>query len=98
MSRQVAECGTKSGYVRHLRVGEVPCEPCQTASAQARRNAPSYVKRVAKPRGPLQPCGTNAAYMRHLRHREIPCEACYKAHSVYSGRRKLARAAKAVAS
>lgn len=31
--KRVAECGTYSGYVRHVRNGEDRCDPCKTAHA-----------------------------------------------------------------
>jgi hypothetical protein len=31
---QPPRCGTPSGYKRHLRHGEEPCQPCKTANTQ----------------------------------------------------------------
>lgn len=34
--REVAECGTRSGYMRHLRLKEPTCAPCRAANAGRR--------------------------------------------------------------
>ena len=35
MARQLAPCGTRSAYNRHLRHNEEPCEACKAANAAA---------------------------------------------------------------
>jgi hypothetical protein len=44
MTRGPAECGTRPGYVRHLRNSEDVCEPCKEANRQYDRD---YRKRRA---------------------------------------------------
>lgn len=69
-------CGTPAAYKRHLKLKEVPCEPCRQASrAQMRAR---YTPRALYVR-PTSPCGTVSAYKRHLRLKEKPCEACRQA-------------------
>ncbi len=37
MKRQLAPCGTQAAYQRHIRNGEVPCEPCAAAERHRTR-------------------------------------------------------------
>lgn len=37
MAREIAPCGTRSAYSRHLRRGETPCQPCRDANADFSR-------------------------------------------------------------
>jgi transcriptional regulator with XRE-family HTH domain len=36
--RAVAQCGTRSGYGRHLRLREPPCDGCRAANARHQRD------------------------------------------------------------
>jgi hypothetical protein len=44
LSRGPAECGTRPGYIRHLRENENPCQPCRDAKNEYDRG---YRKRRA---------------------------------------------------
>jgi len=35
--RATAQCGTRAGYSKHHRLGEVPCEPCREANRESSR-------------------------------------------------------------
>lgn len=52
MSKKIAECGTRSGYNRHARLGELACEPCKTANTEyymeKYHNDPEYKERFLK--------------------------------------------------
>ena len=45
--RPVPACGTNAAYQRHLRLGELPCEPCAEAARQYKRD---YNARKARER------------------------------------------------
>lgn len=72
MNKRIAACGTRSGYHRHLRHHETPCDPCREANAAYRRQG-YHQKRL-----PVR-CGTHGGYRRHKRHREYPCQPCVEA-------------------
>lgn len=78
-------CGTSTGYVRHIRKKTPPCRQCKDA-----RNKYS-VNRYKKMHGSkiLKPCGTYAAYRRHQRNNETPCEECIKANRQRSSKRNF---------
>jgi len=67
-------CGTNSGWYRHRKRHEHPCDPCREAYNSERRKERGGV------RPPLKPCGTTAAYKRHTTHGEKPCDVCKAAH------------------
>lgn len=46
--RPPAKCGTPSGYRRHLKRKETPCQPCRDANTAAAKQLPSYRPRNAK--------------------------------------------------
>lgn len=103
----VALCGTVSGYNRHNRLGEKPCEECNKAHNEYRlalyhKRKP---KRLREPEPPLEgfACvkktgryprgrkGKNAGYMAHYLAGEKPCEACAIAHSRWNTKEKKRR-------
>lgn len=100
-------CGTVSGYNRHLRRDEKPCEECNKAHNEYRlalyhKRKP---KRLREPEPPLEgfACvkrtayyprgrkGKNAGYMAHYLAGEKPCEACAIAHSRWNAKEKKRR-------
>lgn len=104
---KIAECGTVSGYMRHLRLGEKACEACNKANNEYRlafyhKDKP---KSLRKPQTPLEgfACikrtthfprgrkGKNAGYMAHWLAGEKPCEACAIAHSRWNKEEKKKR-------
>lgn len=103
----IALCGTVSGYNRHNRLGEKPCEECNKAHNEYRlalyhKRKP---KRLREPEPPLEgfACvkktgqhprgrkGKNAGYMAHYLAGEKPCEACAIAHSRWNTKEKKRR-------
>lgn len=88
MSRRVAACGTRSGYNRHLRNHETPCNPCREANAAYRRQ-----RTAGKPRRTIQH-GTRAGYESHKRHRQYPCQPCVDAMRATWRAQRQARKAK----
>lgn len=105
--KSVAACGTVSGYNRHNRLGEKPCEECNKAHNEYRlalyhKRKP---KRLREPEPPLEgfACvkktgryprgrkGKNAGYMAHYLAGEKPCEACAIAHSRWNSKEKKRR-------
>lgn len=103
----IALCGTVSGYNRHNRLGEKPCEECNKAHNEYRlalyhKRKP---KRLREPEPPLEgfACvkrtgryprgrkGKNAGYMAHYLAGEKPCEACAIAHSRWNSKEKKRR-------
>lgn len=103
----IALCGTVSGYNRHNRLGEKPCEECNKSHNEYRlalyhKRKP---KRLREPEPPLEgfACvkrtgqhprgrkGKNAGYMAHYLAGEKPCEACAIAHSRWNAKEKKRR-------
>lgn len=62
MPRQIAACGTVSGYRRHTRLQEPPCGPCTDAN---RTYARAYKKRCADPSGCDRVAHTNGLCHTH---------------------------------
>jgi hypothetical protein len=93
MARPIAQCGTNSGYLRHRRLREEPCDACRdahyeyhTAYSRQRSHSPAGYKprgRRERPYGVRPPCGTNAGAQWHWRHRERACDACLQAARDY---------------
>ena len=87
-----AQCGTPSGYQRHRRNQEQPCQACRDANREYNRqkdaqrkeraNARKREKRQAAGATPrvLRPCGTSAAARRHRRKGEELCGPCREAY------------------
>ncbi len=81
-----AACGTPSGWNRHRRAGQTPCEPCTAAASQAsarrtaRRRADGAI--VTAPLDPAS-CGTPAGYGAHRRRGQNPCPDCRAANREY---------------
>lgn len=74
-----AECGTPSGYNRHYRRGEAPCQDCvdgRAAYRQARRVAPKDPSRL-----PPIAHGTSRGAHQHWYRNESPCDACRAAYN-----------------
>ncbi|MFI0236370.1 hypothetical protein [Streptomyces sp. NPDC016845] len=74
-----AACGTSSGYTRHIRIQEEPCDACRAANtaykaAQARR--PIVALKKLKPIAH----GTPKGYKQHWYRREEACAACREAN------------------
>lgn len=44
--RKVAACGTRSGYARHLRLGEPTCAPCRAANSARNKKADAETARL----------------------------------------------------
>lgn len=105
--KRIASCGTVSGYNRHIRLKEKPCEACNKAHNEYRlalyhKRKP---KRLREPEPPLEgfACvkktgqyprgrkGKNAGYMAHYLAGEKPCEACAIAHSRWNAKEKKRR-------
>lgn len=84
-SRASARCGTPSGRIRHVRMGEEVCAACREAARayKASRYVPS-------PREPAE-CGTNRGYHAHRYRDEDACVACRVAHADYERERAAAR-------
>lgn len=83
MTRQVAKCGTRSGYNRHARLQEPFCDPCKAANTEyymgKYRNDPEYKQRFL-----------TAQYERHKQRMESDPEYVEKqkqrSHKIYSKR------------
>lgn len=82
--RKVAVCGTESGYNRHRRNGEKPCDRCYEAERAAQ-----LIRKRKKGVGPrrVSGCGTNAGYQRHRYYGEEACERCLEASRVRNRQR-----------
>lgn len=82
--------GTRSGYQKHRRRGEEPCEPCLVAK-QAEQNARRREVRASEgktPRARVAACGTSSGYQAHKRRQERPCLECVDAQQLYDRERK----------
>lgn len=75
---RVAKCGTRGGYAKHLRLGEVPCVECSNATRDYARKR----RGITGPK-PLKPHGTYAAFTRHINGGTKPCEPCVEAQREY---------------
>lgn len=97
MSRQVAECGTVSGYGLHRSRGQDACEPCRIAwrDYHRARRAAGYAPPPER-RAPAEH-GTFAASQRHRARGEELCEPCRAADRLYKAEkaRQYRAAAKA---
>jgi hypothetical protein len=84
-SRHLAPHGTPAAYLRHLRHGDEPCEPCREANAKAKRGQ----KATATP-GRRKPIahGTLAGYQQHRYRGEDACNDCKRAARDYQRARK----------
>ena len=74
-----AKCGTPSGYNRHYRLGEPPCQDCvdgRAAYRQARRATPKDPDRM-----PPIAHGTPSGAHQHWYRGESPCDACRAAYN-----------------
>lgn len=74
-----AACGTDSGYRRHRRHGETPCQECldehrvqQAELAHSPVRRPSALKPIAH--------GTLRGYKQHWYRKEQPCAECREAN------------------
>jgi hypothetical protein len=87
-----AQCGTVSGYSRHSRLGEKPCDPCLRAKREyeLERKRARAAGRERKRRVEAV-CGTTSGYVRHYKLGEKPCEACKTAMSEYHINRRASR-------
>jgi len=70
------KCGTRAGYMEHIKFKTEKCQPCKDAHAAYKRE---YIRR---PTMRIQ-CGTYAGYKRHKRADENPCEMCLRGYSKY---------------
>ena len=89
----LALCGGRSGYLRHLRNNETPCDDCKDGNARqkaAQRGGTHTGQRT----GPAQ-CGTHSGAIKHRTKGEPTCFACRIAESAY--RRELYARKKATA-
>jgi hypothetical protein len=71
-------CGTVPAYMRHLSVGETPCEPCRTTFDAARAGWVSKPRRTRPIRH-----GTPAGARAHQKRREPACGPCARAYRAY---------------
>ena len=79
--RRVAECGTESGYRKHIREHDIACDDCLRAHAAdmaVRRGKQSNWKRRGKPQ-----CGTYSAAIAHRKKGEQVCGPCREAENAY---------------
>lgn len=71
----VAKCGTRSGYLRHLKLKETACQPCKDAQSEHGR-----AQRRKKGIRPLEinerEHGTPRGYRQHMARHETPCQPC----------------------
>lgn len=74
--RELAPCGTKPAYRRHVRNGEDIDSVC--AAAKERKFRPLLVS-VPVPEVHRPDCGTRSGYEWHTEHHEDPCTACTSA-------------------
>lgn len=72
------ECGSLSGYMRHLRTHEEPCGLCRDAYLAAR---PSWDAKGKRPR-PIEH-GTPKGARAHQRRHEPACGPCARAYRAY---------------
>jgi 5-methylcytosine-specific restriction endonuclease McrA len=78
------ECGTLSGYKKHLKEKEDSCVECRKVNNKASQQRREKIKLLPK----TQPsfdfrCGTQRGFERHKRKREHPCSMCRDAHNLY---------------
>lgn len=83
-------CGTDAAYKRHLKNGEVACEPCLTAHRIKMREWDRAHN--TRPSRAAAPCGTPSAYKRHLRNNETIDAPCRAASTAYKARLRAAKA------
>lgn len=79
-------CGTRSGFLRHARFGELPCDQCVEAERLA-----ALARSARRTRGngrPRPPCGTVNAYNAHNYHGEPACDECAAAMREYNRERR----------
>ncbi|MEU0200874.1 MULTISPECIES: hypothetical protein [unclassified Streptomyces] len=107
--KAIAECGTYSGYCRHIRRRETPCQLCRDAKNtydrayrdEKRAALPTPPKRGI-PRGSEQvggvpPAprehGTARGARQHWKYREPVCDACSEAYNAWQAQHRARRAA-----
>lgn len=97
--RQLAKCGTYSGYSKHRRLKEQACEECHVAAQQYRRDYMARYRTDGRepPRKRRSVCGTTGGWSRHKRLHEKACRACLDAKNAYWRVRNANRRAAAVA-
>lgn len=83
------QCGTRSGYVTHRRLGQVPCDDCTEANRDYQND---YKARHGNRTRHIE-CGTHAGYRAHLRRDEPACEPCRAANTARVNNDRMAGAA-----
>ena len=78
----VAACGTRSGYIAHLKAKEKPCEACQKANRDYMADwKVRSAARLINTGWTGEKCGTVAGFSAHYRHGVPTCAPCRKANS-----------------
>ena len=84
------QCGTRSGYVTHRRLGQQPCEDCTDANREYQID---YKTRHGQRTRHIE-CGTLAGYRKHLRDGDEPaCDECRAANTARVNNDRMAGAA-----
>lgn len=87
-------CGTLSGYRRHCRNHETPCDQCRAAynthAKNLRRKHRAANPLPPRPPRPRPPCGTDSGYRHHIYMRETTCDQCRTAHAICARQKRLA--------
>lgn len=83
-----AQCGSDSGYRKHVREKSKVCTACLDAH---RRSSRAKVPRTEPTVRPT--CGSNAGYVAHHRAGEVACTPCLLEHrkATYASARRVAR-------
>ena len=85
MRKNVAACGTYSGYKSHRVRGEEACHQCKEAMAAYCREYRARIKsgEIVVRKSPIPNCGTHSGYARHLANGDTACQDCRIAHATY---------------
>ncbi|MGO2634679.1 MAG: hypothetical protein ACTH9H_13125 [Galactobacter sp.] len=79
--KRLARCGTNSGYGRHIRDGEHPCDACKDA-----HNAKRAIERGGRVTGMRKgnaQHGTYAGAVKHRKSKQSMCFPCAEAERIY---------------
>lgn len=83
-----ARCGTRAGYMRHIKRGETPDRACKDAHNEYNRKLNEKRRRdkgiPERPKITEREHGTLTGFRQHLKHGEPPCDPCRLEKNAYN--------------